>query len=154
MTLMVVFTCAAYKMAVGGRMPVVAYLTFLDKYMLLQSLYVILIAAQSRLASLVVDVISIHAVGTYDSISAAIFAGIWLLMQVWAIGTAWHLHQLAKPREESLNGNPEFLALWKEGEQQLKTMRREQLHEKSMRKRSQTNRVAPRQKSPAAVSSR
>ena len=154
MTLMVVFTCAAYKMAVGGRMPVVAYLTFLDKYMLLQSLYVILIAAQSRLASLVVDVISIHAVGTYDSISAAIFAGIWLLMQVWAIGTAWHLHQLAKPREESLNGNPEFLALWKEGEQQLKTMRREQLHEKSMRKRSHTNRIAPRQKSPAAVSSR
>ena len=45
---MLVLTAAAYKMAVGGRLPAVAYLTLLDKYMLMNSLFVVLCAVRSQ----------------------------------------------------------------------------------------------------------
>ena len=113
MTLMLVFTCATYKMAIGGRMPAVAYLTLLDKYMLLNSLYVVLVAFQSRLVSLIVDTLGPQAVGQFDRYSAIAFGAAWLALQTWFTLRARHLKMMARPREETLDGNPEFLTLWK-----------------------------------------
>lgn len=113
MTTMLVFTCAAYKMAIGGRMPVVAYLTLLDSYMLLNSLFVVLVAFQSRLASLVLDTLGPLYVSPFDLYSAIAFGSAWILLQGWFTLRARHLKMMARPREESLNGNPEFMTLWK-----------------------------------------
>ena len=108
-------------MAVGGRMPVVAYLTLLDKYMLLNSLFIILAAVQSRFATLVIDLYTIDTVVKFDFYSSIAFCGLWVLMQAWMIVRGMQLTTRARPREEMLAGNPEFMTIFKEGEKQSTT---------------------------------
>ena len=103
-------------MAVGGRMPVVAYLTLLDKYMLLNSLFIILAAVQSRFATLVIDLYSIDTVVNFDFYSSIAFCGLWVAMQAWMIVRGMQLTTRARPREEMLAGNPEFMTIFKEGD--------------------------------------
>ena len=145
MSLMVVFTCAAYKMAIGGRMPVVAYLTLLDKcvamdvsltgsfptsaylhsslqlsilrFMLLNSLFVVLVAIQSRLASLLIDVIGPYSVSPFDMYSAIAFGAAWLVCQFWFWHRANKLRTMARPREQALEANPEFVSIWNPNDQ-------------------------------------
>ena len=48
-----------------------------------------------------------------DRYSAIAFGAAWLALQTWFTLRARHLKMMARPREETLDGNPEFLTLWK-----------------------------------------
>ena len=118
MSLMLVFTCATYKMAVGGRMPVVAYLTFLDKFMLLNSFFVVLVSVQSRACSSVVDLFGAEFVNPFEFYCSISFSAVWLVAQLKVVYSAYRLSTRARPREESLNGHPEFVSIWNASDQQ------------------------------------
>ena len=86
MTLMMVLTATAYKMAIAGKLPPVSYLTWLDKYTLCNYLLIIAVAVQSRaLTQLGGDD---QETGLFDMVCTAVAAGFWGLMHAYLIQIA------------------------------------------------------------------
>jgi len=84
LSLMLVLTASAYKMAITGKLPDIAYLTLLDKYMLLCSLFIVLVAIQSRILNWFVEWrVDISALRLVDRVSFAFFSFLWFTLQVW-----------------------------------------------------------------------
>eukprot|EP00966_Prymnesium_polylepis_P188601 4370443-Prymnesium_polylepis.1 len=79
LSLTVVLTAAAYKMAVGAMLPRIAYLTLLDRYMLVCSTLIILIALQSRSLSWFVDLdADASTINSVDKVCFGVLIGAWL----------------------------------------------------------------------------
>ena len=101
MSLVLVLTIAAYRMAIGGRMPMIAYLTELDRHMLLHSLFVVVNALWARIFCMFLDDVSVgvskEAILEAHRASFGVFGGIWFLMVFY---TTAHQHML------STNGTP------------------------------------------------
>ena len=102
LSMMLVLTGAAYKMAISNKLPPIHYLTLLDKFTLLQSLIIILVATESRLLSALVErpgalddvpeetlamhdkeTLAMH--GYYDATFSASVAGLWVLVHAYFI---------------------------------------------------------------------
>ena len=85
MTTMLVLTGSAYKMAVGGKLPAISYLTLLDKYMLLAMAFIVAITLQSRGLSLVYNEYGTEVAQRTDIFCLVVFVVLWLVLHLWLI---------------------------------------------------------------------
>eukprot|EP00322_Chrysochromulina_rotalis_P009864 CAMPEP_0115864582 /NCGR_PEP_ID=MMETSP0287-20121206/19275_1 /TAXON_ID=412157 /ORGANISM="Chrysochromulina rotalis, Strain UIO044" /LENGTH=469 /DNA_ID=CAMNT_0003319057 /DNA_START=17 /DNA_END=1426 /DNA_ORIENTATION=- len=92
LTMMLVLTCATYKMAISNKLPAISYLTFLDKYMLLCSLYVVLVAFESRSLAYIREEFGQDAIVDLDRVAFWIFAVAWLVLHAWFLLKSVQLH--------------------------------------------------------------
>ena len=98
LSLMLVLTASAFRVAISSKTPPVAYLTLLDRYCLWTALLIILVAIQSRLISMVASFASDDAITTMDitpeyldSTFAIIFAVMWLLVHCYYVTLCLHI---------------------------------------------------------------
>ena len=104
---MIFLTASAYKMAIAGKMPPVAYLTWLDKYTLWNFFLIIAMALQSRtLSQFGPD--SPNPIDKYDSICLSILSVCWVGIHVWFVGRAVHMHCLNGQKLRDTNILAEF----------------------------------------------
>lgn len=84
LTLMMVLTASTYKMAIAGKLPAIAYLTWLDCYSLWNFGLIMIAAIQSRLLAVELIVPDYNEdTGLYDTITTWILAITWGLVQIW-----------------------------------------------------------------------
>lgn len=76
LTLMMVLTASAYKMAIAGKLPPVAYLTWLDRYTLVNFMLIILVAVQSRVLNQLSG--DGDKTGLYDMVSTGVLVACWV----------------------------------------------------------------------------
>ena len=102
-------TLVAYKFAIGSTMPEVAYLTTLDKFMLLNALVVILFTLLAGLTGFIVsaDMSDGHSLDGRpnlrrgDRICLAVLSALWLLIQIWFVGEGFKWLIAKRARELS-----------------------------------------------------
>jgi hypothetical protein len=102
LTLMMVLTASAYKMAIANKMPPVSYLTWLDKYTLGNFFLIIAMALQSRTLSQLGEG-KPRSAEEYDQICIWMFAACWVLIHVWFITKAMKLQLLQSRKQRDSN---------------------------------------------------
>jgi len=103
LSLMMVLTVSAYKMAVGGKLPALSYFTLMDKYMLLSGAYVIGVAVYCRCTNWAAKSITADEMETLDHIFAVVFASVLVLIHILFGRRVFYLHLAGRPREDPLN---------------------------------------------------
>ena len=73
---MMVLTASAYKMAIAGKLPPIAYLTWLDRYTLANFLLIIVVAVQARALSQLSGDGS--TTGLYDYVTTSMLGAVWV----------------------------------------------------------------------------
>ena len=79
LSLMMVLTYSAYKMAVGSRVPAISYLTLLDAYMMTSGAFVMAVAVCLRITNWIAIASTPETVENADLISGIIF-GVWFVV--------------------------------------------------------------------------
>jgi len=102
LSLMMVLTYSAYKMAVGSRLPAVAYLTLVDKYMLSIGCYVVGVAIYLRIVSWVASGGDVDFIEKMDRAAAMLFGCFYVALHVGFVLWAHALHRMGAPQEDEL----------------------------------------------------
>jgi len=90
LSLMLVLTGSAFRVAISSKTPPIGYLTLLDKYVLWCALIIMLVAIQSRLITIFVELEGASAGDTtmdltpqwFDATCSIVFAGIWVAVHL------------------------------------------------------------------------
>jgi len=95
-----------------GQLPPIHYLTLLDKFTLLNSALIVLVALESRLLSMIVEFgggydgsldVTVAEYGPFDAVCSLIFATMWLVVHIYFIGLGWRLRTHADRYQFDLN---------------------------------------------------
>jgi len=100
LTLMMVLTASAYKMAIAGKLPPISYLTWLDRYTLANFMLIIVVAVQSRaLSQLSGDG---EKTGVYDYVTTGMLGAVWVFIHVHYAWKAYKRVTRAKKRDANV----------------------------------------------------
>ena len=118
LTLMMVLTASAYKMAIAGKLPPISYLTWLDRYTIANFMLIIVVAVQSRaLSQLSGDG---EKTGVYDYITTGMLGATWLVIHVHYAWKAYKRVMRAKTRDANVRDGMVIEAVSHLGEKTMK----------------------------------
>lgn len=84
-SLTLLLTATAYKFVTASMLPAVAYQTFLDKYVSMCSIIIILMVLEAPLAS--------NWSNNFDVVSMCIILGMWFVIQIWYTVRVFQFHR-------------------------------------------------------------